>query len=107
MPNKNIDQWFNPKAFAQPALGQYGNTPVHSTTGGTFLGPGSIRIDMGITRKFQLRERQTLEFRAEAFNMPNHVNPGLPDTTLTSATFGKILSAGDPRITQMALKFLF
>ena len=79
----------------------------HSTTGGTFLGPGSIRIDMGITRKFQLRERQTLEFRAEAFNMPNHVNPGLPDTTLTSATFGKILSAGDPRIIQMALKFLF
>src|SRR5262249_31588540 len=54
VPNKTIDQWFNPKAFAQPGAGQYGNTPVHSTTGGTFLGPGSIRIDVGLTRKFQL-----------------------------------------------------
>jgi hypothetical protein len=71
------------------------------------LAPGSVRIDMGVARKFQLREGHTLEFRAEIFNMPNHVNPGLPDTTLTSATFGKILSAGDPRIMQMALKYLF
>jgi Carboxypeptidase regulatory-like domain len=107
MPNKTIDQWFNPKAFVQPSLGQYGNAPVHSTTGGRFLGPGSIRIDMGLTRKFQVRERQTLEFRVEAFNMPNHVNPGLPDVTFTSGTFGKILTAGDPRIMQMALKYLF
>jgi hypothetical protein len=107
MPNKNMDQWFNPKAFEQPGRGQYGNTPVHSTTGGRFLAPGSIRIDMGVTRKFQLRERHTLEFRAEAFNVPNHVNPGLPNTILSNATFGKILTAGDPRIMQMALKYQF
>jgi hypothetical protein len=107
MPNKTIEQWFNPKAFLQPGRGEYGNTPVHSTTGGRFLGPGTIRIDMGVTRKFQLRERQTLEFRAEAFNVPNHVNPGLPDVILSNATFGKILTAGDPRIMQMAFKFVF
>ena len=71
-------------------IGNDTETPVTMyTTGGTFLGPGSIRIDMGVTRKFQLRERQTLEFRAEMFNMPNHVNPGLPDTTLTSATLAR------------------
>ena len=62
---------------------------------------------MGVTRKFQVRERQTLEFRAEAFNMPNHVNPGLPDVIFSSATFGKILTAGEPRVMQMAFKYLF
>jgi len=107
MPTKGIDQWFNPKAFLQPGRGEYGNTPVHITTGGIFRGPGSIRIDMGVTRKFQVSERQTLEFRAEAFNVPNHVNPGLPDTILSNSTFGKILSAGDPRVMQMAFKFVF
>jgi len=107
MPNKNIDQWFNPKAFVQPGRGGYGNTPVHSTTGGSYLAPGTIRIDVGVTRRFQLREKQTLEFRAEAFNMPNHVNPGPPDTILSNSTFGKILTAGDPRIMQIALKYLF
>jgi hypothetical protein len=107
MPNKNIDQWFNPKAFVQPGRGGYGNTPVHSTTGGRYLAPGTVRIDVGVTRRFQLREKQTLEFRAEAFNMPNQVNPGPPDTILSNSTFGKILSAGDPRIMQIALKYLF
>ncbi|HYR84365.1 MAG TPA: TonB-dependent receptor [Terriglobia bacterium] len=107
MPNKSMEQWFNPKAFAQPRPGQYGNTPVHSTTGGTFLAPGSIRIDMGVTRKFQIREGQTLEFRAEVFNVPNHVNPGLPNTVLSNSTFGKILAAADPRVMQMALKYVF
>lgn len=107
MPNKSVEQWFNPKAFAHPARGQYGNTPVHSTTGGSFLAPGSVRIDMGVTRKFQLREAQTLEFRAEIFNMPNHVNPGTPTTNFSNATFGKILTASDPRVMQMALKYVF
>jgi hypothetical protein len=107
MPNKSMAQWFNPAAFRQPGRGEYGNTPVHSTTGGTFLAPGSIRIDMGLTRKFAIREGQTLEFRAEMFNMPNHVNPGIPNSTLSNSTFGKILDANDPRIMQMALKYVF
>ena len=107
MPNKSMAQWFNPAAFAQPGRGEYGNTPVHSTTGGNFLAPGSFRIDMGLTRKFAVREGQTLEFRAEVFNMPNHVNPGIPDSVRSNATFGKILDANDPRIMQMALKYVF
>jgi len=62
---------------------------------------------MGLTRAFQIRERQSIEFRAEAFNVPNLVNLGNPllpnlgnPTTLvfSSSTFGQILSAGDPRI---------
>ena len=70
-------------------------------------GPKSVRIDMGLTRAFQIREKQSVEFRAEAFNVPNLVNLGNPTLILTSPTFGQILSATDPRILQLALKFLF
>ena len=41
------------------------------------------------------------------FNVINHVNYNAPTTALNSANFGKILSAGDPRIMQFALKVDF
>jgi hypothetical protein len=100
--NKTVDAWLNPAAFAQPALGAYGNMGARNV-----LGPGFVGIDLGLTRKFRLRENQSIEFRAEAFNLPNHMNPGNPVTTLTSSTFGKVQSASDPRILQFALKYAF
>ena len=39
--------------------------------------------------------------------MINQVNYNAPMTALNSANFGKILSAGDPRIMQFALKVDF
>jgi carboxypeptidase family protein len=101
-PDRTIDHWLNPAAFAQPATGTYGNLGQRN-----IVGPGSIGIDMGLTRRFQVLEKQSLEFRAEAFNFPNHVNPNNPVTNLTSTTFGKIQSANDPRILQLALKYVF
>jgi len=49
----------------------------------------------------------------EAFNAFNWLQLGLgpnqgdPITTLSSATFGRILSSGDPRIMQFAVKYEF
>ncbi len=71
---------------------------------------------MALTRMFRIREKQTLQFRAEAFNLPNHLNPAVPVSTTNSGAFGRIqadisgtsgLSAGDPRIIQFALKYVF
>jgi hypothetical protein len=73
----------------------------------SLAGPGSIRLDMGVTRTFRIGEKQSVEFRAEAFNLPNHMNPGNPSVTLTDQNFGRILSAADPRIMQFALKYVF
>ena len=101
LPNKSLDGWLNPAAFARPANGNYGNAA------NSIQGPGRIGIDMGLTRKFQVREGQSVEFRAEAFNIPNHLNPDNPNTTLSSQTFGKSTTAGDPRILQLALKYVF
>jgi Carboxypeptidase regulatory-like domain/TonB dependent receptor len=100
--NKGISCWLNPAAFAQPALGTYGNMGP-----GTIEGPGFFGIDVNLTRKFQVREKQALEVRGEAFNVTNHVNPLDPVTTLNSSAFGQIQSANDPRILQLALKYVF
>ena len=101
-PGKTLDHYLNPGAFAQPAIGTFGNSGSLS-----IQGPGSIRLDMGLTRAFQIREGQSLEFRAESFNLPNHLNPLDPTSVLTSPNFGKIQSAADPRIMQLALKYVF
>ena len=114
-PNKGTGtmNWLNAAAFVQPALGTYGNLSP-----GNIAGPGLFDIDVALSRIFKVKERYSLELRAEAFNILNHVNPGDPttttgarvggvDTTLTDANFGKILSALDPRILQMAMKFVF
>jgi hypothetical protein len=107
------NQWLNPAAFAQPATGTYGTLGYQN-----IRGPGLVNINMNLVRRFQIREKMALEVRAESFNVANHVNPCPQNTaqgpapvcpvlTLTSATFGQIQYAGDPRINQFALKFVF
>jgi len=100
-PNRSPTQWLNPAAFARPADGEWGSSSKN------ILGPGAVRIDMALSRTFQIREKQSMQFRAEAFNIPNHMNPGSPVTALNNPNFGKILTASDPRIMQLALKYLF
>jgi hypothetical protein len=101
LPDRSVDGWLNRAAFARPANGEYGNASLN------IRGPGVITINMGLTRSFPITEGHTLQFRAEAFNLPNHVNPNNPVTALNNTNFGKILSAKDPRIIQLALKYVF
>jgi hypothetical protein len=50
---------------------------------------------------------RALQFRWEVFNVVNWVNLNAPTTALNNANFGRITTAQDPRIMQMALKFSF
>ena len=105
LPNKGIDHYLNPAAFKQPELGTY--SPLGANN---ILGPGLVQIDMGLTRNFQVRERQTVQFRAEGFNVANHVNLDPTSTgfnAINNANFGRFLAAYDPRILQFALKYVF
>ena len=101
-------QYLNPAAFGSPAPGTLGNLGRV-----TLSLPLYWQFDVALARTFKLRESQSFEFRAEAFNVLNSFRPGtsgggaVVDTNLTSAQFGKILSALDPRIMQFALKYLF
>jgi len=95
-------QWLNPAAFALPPAGTLGNMGRN-----TLELPAAWQFDMAVARTFRLREAQSLEFRAEAYNVTNSFRPGLINTTLTSAQFGRILTSLDPRIFQFALKYAF
>jgi hypothetical protein len=81
-------------------------------TRNSLVGPPSWAFDMALSRAFRLREAQRLEFRAEAYNVTNSFRPGIPNAIVTNNTFGQIRataagSAGDPRILQFALKYIF
>jgi Carboxypeptidase regulatory-like domain len=102
VPNKSASQWLNPNAFTLPVNGTYGAIGAMSVRG-----PHSIQIDMGLTRSFQVREKQSIQFRWEAFNVPNLVNLNNPVSAFNNVNFGKILSSNDPRIMQVALKYVF
>ena len=100
--DKSVGNYFDPAAFAQPALGTLGNERKGSITG-----PGTWQFDAALTRTFQVREMQKLEFRAEAFNVTNSFRMNNPVNNLNSGTFGQVTSSMDPRIMQFALKYLF
>jgi hypothetical protein len=112
-PNPGPSCWINPAAFASPAAGTLGDLGRSNVPG-----PGSWEIDMALSRGFRIRERLSVEFRAEAFNLTNSYRAGTPSgtttsggsgvtTTVNSAQFGQILTAQDPRIMQVAGKFVF
>ena len=121
--NQTVDHWLNPSAFAMPALGTYGNLGLNN-----MKGPGVFQLNLALSRDFPIRERMKLQLRAEAFNLPNHLNPFTPgigpiNTTLfggqvpfNSSNFGQItndisgnngLLPGDYRVIQLVMKFVF
>jgi len=105
--------WINKNAFATPAAGTVGNLGRSNIPG-----PAFWQVDMALSRVFTIKEGYTLEFRAEAFNLPNSRRAGISPPSLQAgasgvnlsfgtAPFGTITSSLDPRIMQMALKFVF
>jgi hypothetical protein len=131
--------YLNPFAFARPVLaaGQpipsSGGTAIADAAGtdignagrNVFRGPRQSMVDFSIARRFPVRERQTVELRADFFNLLNHVNLANPISDLNAVaasggalnaagqvvspgSFGQIISASsNPRLIQLALKFRF
>lgn len=98
-----IEHFFNTDAFVPNQPGQYGNAGRNP-----FSGPAAARTDISLTKKLSVSEwLGHLQFRAEAFNLFNQVNFGQPERRLVNRNFGRILSAGDPRILQLALRWSF
>jgi hypothetical protein len=98
-------RFLNPAAFAQPAFGTFGTMERNSIEG-----VGTKNLDLALSRVFRLIGTQSLEFRAEAFNAFNWFqwqNPIAANLNLSAGTFGQLTTAGDPRIIQLALKYVF
>ena len=65
--------WFNPSAFTLAPVGTFGNSGRLS-----LRGPGFENTDFSVTKDTRIHENVTLQFRAEFFNLFNHVNYGVP-----------------------------
>jgi len=120
---RTISEWINPAAFALPA-GEFGTAPRDLVRG-----PGTWQLDLGASKDIPLREKVALEFRAEFYNILNHPQLGLPQSTcnLSSSSpigcptgFGSIINSvntsvspttpvgsGTPREMQFALRLQF
>ncbi len=90
--------------FSTPAPGEFGNTGRNY-----FIGNPDFSWDASLSKKFHFTESVNFEIRIDAKNVLNTVNYGLPTTTLTSSTFGRIRTSIDSnsRRIQFAGKFNF
>jgi outer membrane receptor protein involved in Fe transport len=100
--SEQIVEWFNTAAFTTNALGTFGNAGRNS-----LRGPGYRTVDLGLHKNFQVTPDVRIQYRFEAFNALNFVNLNLPNANRSAGTFGRITSAGEPRILQMALRVSF
>jgi hypothetical protein len=107
--NNNQIQFFADPKAALKAFSFVSGLTVGSRD--TLRGPSFTNTDLAVVKNFPLfGEKYKLQFRAEAFNAFNHPNFGLPDTGITSSTFGVItsLAGQEPaRVMQFALRFDF
>jgi len=109
-------QWFDPNAFLAPPAnsGFYGNVGRD-----TYIGPGLATWDFSVLKNTPIRERLTLQFRAEIFNLLNRSNfntpnlivftpPNAANPTGLSGTAGAITSTSTTsRQVQFGLKLLW
>jgi len=121
-PNVAGGKKINKAAFATPT------GPVQGSLGRNVMrGFGATQVDLTLRRQFQLRERLSLQARADFFNLFNHPNFGPPTNYLTSPLFGQstqmlgaslgsggqngglnpLYQIGGPRSAQLALKLQF
>jgi Carboxypeptidase regulatory-like domain len=104
------NQYFDPNAFVQPLPGTYGNAGRN-----TLQGPRLYETDLSLAKRFTLRERLNLQFRAEFFNLLNQTNFNTPNPVVyASATGGPSPTSGvitstatTSRQIQLGLKLLW
>jgi hypothetical protein len=101
-------KWFNTGAFQRitpdpnSPVQQFGNEGRN-----VVQGPGYTNWDFAAVKNIRVMEGKELQFRGELFNFLNHTNLRLPNSDISSPTFGQIHSDLGPRVIQVALKFLF
>lgn len=100
-----IDRWFDTSQFTLPASFSLGNV---GRTLPDVRGPSLVNTDLSLIKNTQIREKLSLQFRAEYFNVFNRANLDLPNTAFGSGQFGRITgTVGLPRVGQLALKLNF
>jgi hypothetical protein len=120
----NGQQYLNYAAFRAPAPGTYGNLGYEAIKGPLFN-----NWDAALQKNIAIHEQIGLEFRAEMFNVPNHMSffsigssnvatlgtpqadgsyqPNYSASGGFQNSFGQVTSATDPRTMEFALRLHF
>ena len=119
-----IHGYLDPNAFTRAPEVAYGTSIADEDFGnsgvGLARGPGQHSMDFAVERSFPAGETRNFVLRAEAFNLTNTPQFGLPNNSLgygnplapavASPSFGLITSeqgGPHPRVVQLAAKFNF
>jgi hypothetical protein len=101
--NPNLNEWFNPAAYAVPANYTFGNAAPYSLSG-----PHYFDWDMGAFKTFPLTEKFKLTFRSDLMNVLNHPNFANPNNDISQPSAGQITwISGNPRAVQFSLRLAF
>jgi hypothetical protein len=108
--NKTLESWFDVSCFTNDSLqaALANGQPRFGNSGRNILdAPGFIGWDLAVLKNFSIGERVKLQFRAEAYSLLNHLNPGVPDATIGSPNAGQIFTGTGDRNLQFGLKLSF
>jgi hypothetical protein len=108
--------WLNPAAFSLPGVGQLG-----SLGKGTIRGKPINNMDFSLNKNWKVKEKYTIQFRAEMFNAFNHPNfNGFQNAinfqgnitqpnfgSVTNGSFGTLSNVQSHREIQFGFKFSF
>ncbi len=94
--------FLNPKAYAAPALGQWGNAGRDSITG-----PNQFSLNASMARVFRLTDRFNLEVRVDSTNTLNHVTYQSWNTQFNNAQFGLPIGPNQMRSLLTTLRVRF
>ena len=96
-------EWWSNFAYAAPPVGEFGSAGRN-----TLSGPEYVNADLSVLKDFQMRDRQRMQFRFEFFNVFNHRNYRVPESTFTDApNFGVATATYPARQVQIGFKYLF
>ena len=99
----NLVGCIDSSAFTMPALYTYGNAGRN-----LLKGPSLFANDFSLFKNFPMKERLSLQFRAEFFNLFNSPQFSNPASVFGTAAFGSISTTSiDNRIMQFGLKLAF
>lgn len=81
----------------------------------TFIGANLIRANLSVVKSIHIDEAREIELRAEATNIFNRRNFGVPDAITEDASFGNFVGSfqnpgfngGDARAVRIGIRFLF
>jgi hypothetical protein len=95
-------QYLNPAAFATPTPGTYGTFEYDGARGPLFH-----NWDASVQKNIPIHESISAEFRAEMFNVPNHLSNFTVSNTLGGANFGQVTATTDARTMEFVLRINF